>query len=160
MKQTMFGDVCAAKTHAINIIVHGCNAQGVMGSGVALAVKTKWPGAYSVYRDHVFKVGPGHPDLLGQVVPYFDDQNSVIIANAITQLSFGKDGRRYVDYQAVQTAFNTVVEIASNHSKNVGVHYPLIGAGLGGGDWSIISDIIEGCFSTNPELQHFLWLQR
>ena len=31
------------------IIVHGCNAQGVMGAGVAKAIRTKYPEAYSNY---------------------------------------------------------------------------------------------------------------
>lgn len=31
------------------IIMHGCNCQGVMGSGVALAVKRKYPLAFDRY---------------------------------------------------------------------------------------------------------------
>ena len=33
-----------------NIICHQTNCKGVMGSGVALAVKTRYPAAYESYR--------------------------------------------------------------------------------------------------------------
>jgi hypothetical protein len=33
------------------VIVHGCNAQGVMGSGVALAIRKKYPDAARAYFD-------------------------------------------------------------------------------------------------------------
>jgi O-acetyl-ADP-ribose deacetylase (regulator of RNase III) len=36
MKQIKFGDILDAQ---YGIIVHGCNAQGVMGSGTALHIK-------------------------------------------------------------------------------------------------------------------------
>ena len=108
MKRIMFGDLCDANTHQTNIIVHGCNAQGVMGSGVALAVKQRWPGAYEEYKKYVNNIGVGKPELLGLVIPYSDTKNKILVANAITQLNFGKDGRKYVSYQAVYLAFNTI----------------------------------------------------
>lgn len=32
------------------IVVHGVNCQGVMGSGVALAIRTKWPQIFESYK--------------------------------------------------------------------------------------------------------------
>lgn len=40
------GDLLAVNT---GCIIHGCNAQGVMGAGVALAFKNKYPAAYTRY---------------------------------------------------------------------------------------------------------------
>ena len=33
------------------ILIHGCNDRGVMGSGVALIVREKYPKAYKTYFD-------------------------------------------------------------------------------------------------------------
>lgn len=158
MKKIIFGDITTANTHANNIIVHGCNAQGVMGSGVAAAIRNKWPGTFDEYNSYVRSKGAGNPELLGKVIPYADPDSQIIIANAITQLDFGRDGKKYVSYQAVDSAFKTVVEIASGFNGSLGIHYPMIGAGLGGGDWTIISDIIESAFAKHPHLDHYLWI--
>ena len=34
-------------------IVHGCNAQGVMGSGVAKALRDEWPQIFKPYADFI-----------------------------------------------------------------------------------------------------------
>ena len=158
MKNIIFGDITTANTHEINIIVHGCNAHGIMGSGVAASIRTKWPGAFYEYSSYVKSKGVGNPELLGKVVAYADADNQIIIANAITQLDFGRAGKKYVSYQAVHEAFKTVVEIASGFNGSLGIHYPMIGAGHGGGDWAVISDIIESAFAKHPYLDHFLWI--
>jgi len=35
-----------------SVIVHACNCQGEWGAGMALAVKTRYPGAFEVYREY------------------------------------------------------------------------------------------------------------
>lgn len=120
------------------IIVHGCNARGVMGSGVALAVKKKYPECYDIYS--------GSDLELGNVVWYCVSRE-LWIANAITQEFYGTD-KRHVNYSAIAETFN---EVLRNAIKSVyprypmEVHFPKIGAGLGGGDWSIIEQIINDC---------------
>lgn len=118
------------------IIAHGCNAQGVMNSGVARAIREKWPAAYMAYRHHFEydrnKLG------LGKVI--WANTDAKLIANCITQNNYGRDGKCYTDYPAVRVCMREVNKYAQ---KEVGVALPLIGAGLGGGDWRIISKIIE-----------------
>lgn len=125
------------------IIVHGCNAQGVMGSGVALAVKKKYPECYDIYT----RV----PLSLGEVVwydastDYNDPPHELWIANAITQEFYGT-GKRYVNYAAIAECFKKVFRNAKALRAGYhDVHFPKIGAGLGGGDWSIIEQIINDC---------------
>lgn len=123
-------------------IVHGCNAQGVMGSGVALAVKRKFPGAYEDYRQHF-----EDNDLeLGNAYPYGASEQ-LIIWNAITQSSFG-GGVRQVSYDAIQTCFeeiNSTIKSGFFSLEDIPneVHIPMIGAARGGGNWEIIREIIE-----------------
>ena len=118
------------------VLVHGCNNHGVMGSGVARQIREKWPNVYEVYslKHKVFGLE------LGDIIPV-GTLDGKIIVNAVTQDGFGRDGSRYVDYDAIETCFRKindrvdVWEVAE-------VAMPRIGAGLGGGDWSIIEKII------------------
>ena len=118
------------------IIVHGCNAQGVMGSGVALAVRQKYPECFNAYAN---------ADLhLGLVVWHYENEN-LWIANAITQDFYGTD-KRHVNYAAIAFCFEHVFKNAIYGSSTpFEVHFPKIGAGLGGGDWNIIEQIINDC---------------
>lgn len=146
-----FGDILVLSK---GVIVHGCNAQGVMGSGIAGQIKTKYPNCYRVYKD-ICDFAETKDSLMGLVIPYAE--NDLIILNAITQLNFGKDGKQYVSYKAIQDAFKTVAEsmVAAGIEE---VNYPLIGAGLGGGNWSIISNIIEEQFADYPFITRNLWI--
>ena len=154
MKQIKFGDILSVTE---GIIVHGCNAQGVMGSGIALAIKNKYPEVYQEYTD-AFKNATWVPrDLLGSAqVVKIKSNKPLYVVNGITQENFGRDGAKYVSYQAIQMVFSQVAMMASSNSLDV--HYPMIGAGLGGGDWAIISDIIDTTFSQYPNVNHNLWI--
>lgn len=118
------------------VIVHGCNAQGVMGSGVAKVIKDKYPDCYIRYKRCVTDSS------LGDVIWYSDDdEDKLIIANALTQESYGRTpGARYVDYVALHKCFYNVFN--SFHCESDCVNFPKIGAGLGGGSWEIIEQLI------------------
>lgn len=155
-----FGNILdAANEVGINIIVQGVNCQGVMGSGVAKAIRQKYPEVFDPYSTFVQKFGAGNPDLLGHIAPYVHEESELIIINAFTQLNFGSDGKKYVSYEAIQSAFKRTITTIAGQGPGVSVHYPMIGAGLGGGDWTIISDIINGCFSKAPTVDHYLWIK-
>lgn len=118
------------------LILHGCNAQKVMGSGVAKAIRKKWPGAYDSYcmQDAITGLK------MGMIIWYQTGDNS-FVGNAITQDRYGRDNKRYVSYDAIDVVMEKVNSYALE--KNIeSVAMPLIGAGLGGGEWSIISSII------------------
>jgi O-acetyl-ADP-ribose deacetylase (regulator of RNase III) len=115
-------------------IAHGCNAQGVMGSGVALAIRKTFPDAFRVYeRTYI----DGHNHLQMGTVAIAHTKGK-LIANCITQEYFGPGDRRYVSYDAISLCLQMI-----NNYKIDSVALPLIGAGLGGGNWNIIATIIE-----------------
>lgn len=127
-------------------ILHGCNCQGVMGSGVAKAIRDKYPSAYDVYK--VWEDQNGLE--LGGVI-FAEQDDGKTIFNGLTQNFYGRDGKCYVDYNAVREVIEAIDDYAAKHyaAKDVGympiVAMPKIGAGLGGGDWKFISTIIEEC---------------
>jgi O-acetyl-ADP-ribose deacetylase (regulator of RNase III) len=79
-----------------------------------------------------------------------------LVANAVTQKNFGRSGR-YVSYDAVRL----VMQRANVLCKAGGITeiaMPKIGAGLAGGDWDIIAQIIEE-ESTNFQPVVYEWDQ-
>ena len=141
-------------------MIHGCNAQGRMGSGVAALIRSRYPKAYEDYHHCYMDKGLS----LGELIISINDPHVVI--NAITQEFFGYDGKLYLSYDALTTAFATLddmawaaehdEEFASRLGGNItAVALPLIGCGLAGGQWSIVSNIIE---NTSQHYQPVVYL--
>lgn len=122
------------------IFVHGCNAQGVMGSGVAGQLAAGHPMIKESYLKFIEQCRVQNQDPLGLV----DTLNwpGLRFCNAITQRDFGRDGAKYVSYKAIQDSFRDILYHARFTKFNT-INFPMIGAGLGGGEWSIIQTIIE-----------------
>lgn len=126
----------------LDIIAHGCNCCGVMGSGVAKAVKEKYPWAFKVYEEHykTSVVFNSHPPKPGIVIPAVN--GSMHVLHLLTQRIYGRDpDKRYVSYDAIDECFTFV----AHYMRNFGLYeigIPKIGAGLGNGYWPAIEAII------------------
>jgi O-acetyl-ADP-ribose deacetylase (regulator of RNase III) len=143
------GDVFDSFLYPNSMVVHGCNAQGVMGSGVARVVRNNFPAAYYEYVRHYEE----HGLKLGEVINVMV-LPSRYIANAITQEFYGNDGKRYVSYKGIRETFSKIRTLAQELNIET-INYPMIGAGLGGGDWGEISRIID---EQLDGLNHFVWI--
>lgn len=124
-----YGDLL--KTDA-KYIAHCVNAQGRMNSGVAKAIRFSFPKAYDVYMGY-HALGQLK---LGSVIGA--DCGSKIILNIVGQDRYGYDGRLYVDYVALRKGIKAI-----NRNVSEAVAFPFIGCGLAGGQWSVVSGIIE-----------------
>ena len=119
---------------SVRFVAHCCNAQGRMGSGFAKELRDRNPSVYDAYLAD-FKDGQTY---MGQAYPVIGDDGRTYF-NIIGQQFFGYDGKRYVSYDALADAFQHINSLPDiDH-----LAMPLIGAGLAGGKWSIISSIIE-----------------
>lgn len=141
--------------HQGRFILHGCNAQGVMGSGVAKIIRALYPRCYEIYRARHEQRALN----VGEVI--VADCDRFVFFNGITQKFFGQDGKMYVDYDAMRTVMKRCDELLRPETKrsvkwgsaasalsdfnapSPELAMPLIGAGLAGGDWKIISEIIQ-----------------
>ena len=142
------GDLFANVKHGY--IVHGCNAQGVMGSGVAAIVRSKYPLAYQTYMNQA----PHY--ILGEIIPATVEPNLVVV-NAITQEFFGTD-RVHVDYDAVIQAMKGVKHLAESRMiESTDVHFPLIGGGLAGGDQFKLVQLFGNAWG-DSDINAKLWL--
>jgi O-acetyl-ADP-ribose deacetylase (regulator of RNase III) len=131
--KTTYGDlVKMAKEGRFDVIIHGCNCFCTMGGGIAKAIKKAWPSAY--FAD--LKTSRGNQGKLGR---YSSTKvGRLTIVNAYTQMYYGR-GERFVDYEALRKVFRSIKKAFSG--KRIG--FPYIGAGLAGGNWKIISKIID-----------------
>lgn len=128
----------------VDYICHQVNCQGVMGSGIARQIRERWPEVYDhyvrVYRWHR-KRGFEPNVMLGSIdiVPIIGTEQAVI--NMYSQDNCGYDGNRYTSYDAFENALRDIKESIPK-GKTIG--FPKnIGCGLGGGNWKIISVMIE-----------------
>ena len=109
------------------IVLHGCNCSGGFGSGVAKAIKEKWPKVEKVFR---CTKNPKLGDLYAVQIT-----DKLVVCNAYTQQRYGYDGARYADLSAIRVAVTDVIKYAK--TKNIkNIYMPKIGCGLGGLDWS------------------------
>lgn len=72
------------------------------------------------------------------------------IASIFGQDRYGRD-KKYTDYVALGNGIEYVAQFAESKNKSVAIPFG-IGCGLGGGDWIVVSDIIENCFKYYPEV--------
>lgn len=143
-------DITSVET---GIVAHGCNCQGKMGAGVALAIRKKWPRAYQDYKLYCVRYKPltlpGSVDkLLGRVqVVRISDDPILIVANCFTQLYYGRNGR-YADTGAITICLRRLAELAT--ANDLSIYMPKIGCGLGGLNWEEeVLPIIENIAANN-----------
>lgn len=120
-------------------IVHGCNCFNTMGAGIARRIAGMYPNAK--IADAVTQ--RGLKAKLGSYTHWTGDDivtpgNTVTIINAYTQYRYSRH-EMCVDYDAIAACF---CEICEFFPSGV-ISMPKIGAGLAGGDWNTIEDILD-----------------
>jgi O-acetyl-ADP-ribose deacetylase (regulator of RNase III) len=137
------GDLCNAKT---DIIVHQVNCRGVMGSGVAKAIREKWPFVYEKYKEVCDSINPYK--LLGKVYKVAldsKDQQPKYIMNLFGQLNYGRAKLQYTNTEALKKGLTAVYAYALNNNLSVAMPYK-IGCGFGGADWNEVYQMINEIF--------------
>ena len=121
-------------------ICHQVNCQGAMGSGIAKQIRERWPEVFSSYRSYYMRFLGNTSSLLGNIwgVKINDTQ---WVVNMFSQDNFGYDGSRFTSYDAFAEC---LIAMRDRFSKGKTIGFPKnIGCGLGGGNWKVISALIE-----------------
>lgn len=147
------GDILNAEQ---GLILHQVNCQGVMGSGVAKAIRNKWPVVYQKYNRicaaNCANEGEGLLGLFQRVAV----GEGMWVGNLFGQQFYGRNpGSRYTSYDALDAALETAAGFCREHNISM-VHYPMLGAGLGNGNWNVIQCLIQQHIG---EFEQTLWLQ-
>ena len=151
--KTIKGDLIKlAEEGKFDIIVHGCNCFHAMGAGIARQLADRYPIVEETDRQTVF----GDRDKLGTssqvIVKSKTSNHHFMVKNAYTQY-YWSHGKDVFEYDAFQKFLNYTAElIAQSYTPKEGFlvpekryryGFPMIGAGLAGGDWNRISKMIE-----------------
>jgi len=136
MKVTKGDLIKKAKQGEFDLIVHGCNCFCTMGAGIAKGIKNEFPEAFDADQT----TSKGLKEKLGtcSFAKINRGRIHIIVVNAYTQFDYRGPGIK-VDYDAVRSCMKWIKE--NFEGEKIGL--PKIGAGLAGGDWERISDIID-----------------
>lgn len=125
------------------LICHQVNAQGVMGTGIALSIKQKWPKVFDEYRNNL--LWPRYKNLgKAQIINVSKDLN---IVNLFGQFDFGRDFRR-TEYGSLYRAMTDLKDQVSYPLfRNLPIYFPYkMGCNNAGGDWKIVEEMIDLVF--------------
>lgn len=140
---TKYGNIVDATE---DVICQQTNCLGVMGSGVALAIRHKYPEVYEAYCDFCKEQKP--EDLFGNTF-LCDSNDGKIFANLFGQKNFGRTGQ-FTDYAALKSCMIGLATYAKKNDeenwKSFAFPYGM-SCGTGGGDWNIVSQMIEEIFA-------------
>ncbi len=133
------GDLIAlAKEGKFDVIVHGNNCFCNMGAGIAVAMAKEFGCNNYKLEDPATK---GDMNKLGQIEfrPYqIPKVGYVTVVNAYTQYSPGIHLKPF-DYEAMALCMRKM----NYRFSGAHIGMPMIGAGLAGGDWERIKNIIQ-----------------
>lgn len=123
------------------LILHQVNCQHTMGSGVAKAIKTKWP---KVYHDYMSL----DEQKLGTIQVVKVETNKYIV-NMFAQDRYGYDGKRYTSYDALDKCLQQVAEFCHNEMIDyIAIPYNM-SCDRGGASWNVVLSLIENAFKDN-----------
>lgn len=132
------GDATIPITGNNNFIIHVQNDVGAWGAGFSGAVGKRWPAAENAYRlwyrqKNNFKLGE---------IQVVNVQSNISVINMIAQKGLRSvDNPKPIDYDALRTCLDKVGELVSDDKGSI--HAPRFGAGLAGGDWEVIEEMIQ-----------------
>lgn len=122
------------------IIVHCCNDIGAWGSGFVVALSKRWKAPEQYYRGWK-ECFPEQRLPLG-VAQLVKVEPDIYVANMIGQRGVrGPANLSPIRYFAIADALDEVFQLAVNNECSI--HGPRLGAGLAGGDWKKIENILE-----------------
>ncbi|MEM7141941.1 MAG: macro domain-containing protein [Actinomycetota bacterium] len=134
------GDATSPEGDGEKVIVHICNDIGGWGAGFVLAISRRWPEPEAHYRAW-FEGRAGNDFSLGAVC-VVSVAPGLYVANLIGQRDVvaGPD-RPPVRYDAIEAGLTALADelVAMDGSA----HMPRIGCGLAGGDWGVVSSIVD-----------------
>lgn len=141
------GDILIANTEAI---VNTVNCIGVMGKGIALQFKLKYPENYHYYK----KICDQGKMLIGKVLVF--ERNTPDKLKYIINFPTKRHWKAKSKFEDIAKGLKSLAtEIARLKIKSIAI--PALGSGLGGLDWNQVKPIIINTFSALPEVEVILY---
>jgi O-acetyl-ADP-ribose deacetylase (regulator of RNase III) len=137
------GDLFTTDAFAIG---HGVNGVGVMGAGVALEFRARFPKMYAEYQSMCERGYNG----IGEVFLY--KENETLICNMFTQVFPGSNAK----LTALRMALDKTLEALFVRGIET-LAIPRIGSGIGGLKWEDTLAMIERVASDYPDVDVEIW---
>lgn len=129
IKDNIFNGLAKVSKDQKVVFPHVCNNQGFMGAGIALQIKQRWPLIYKIYKQDFTELG---------TVSFLDVETNLFIVNMVAQTLESKF--RNLNYCALVECMQ---KISKKFNNNYEIHTVKFGAGLAGGNWNFIENLIE-----------------
>lgn len=123
--------IVLAKRGAFDVITHGCNCQSIMSSGIAVPMNLHFDCSQfpmELQGKSILKLGNIDYRKIG----------NLIVVNSYTQ-NYPSVALKPLDYEALTLCMRKI----NSEFKGMHIGLPKIGAGLAGGDWDRIKQIIQ-----------------
>ena|SRR5687768_1165774 len=127
----------------VQALAHGCNCQGIMGAGIAVGFRERYPAMYEEYR-RLCKAKPRQFNLGDAFLWKSKDRPWVF--NLATQEDIW---RARATYEFVEQALRTMRRSADSEGIKT-IAMPRIGAGHGGLSWNKVREIVQSVFADWP----------
>ena len=134
-----------------DIICHQVNCKRAMGNGIAGQIRQKWP---KVYEDYCYNIDYMYEndfvkqssDLLG-MISWTELEGNKYVMNFFSQDEYYPRDRCHTNYEAFTKCCKALKNFITEYNLdklNTIIGFPYkIGCGLAGGDWDVVSAIIE-----------------
>jgi O-acetyl-ADP-ribose deacetylase (regulator of RNase III) len=143
MIREIYGDLLQVDA---NIICHQVNIDGVMGAGVAWAIRNKLltPQQYKTYQIYC---ASNREYAIGSVLYSIIESGRRYVANVFSQNCYADEFGSLTNYAAVREGLNRVCEFAFANGLSVALP-GFYGCGIAGGNWDVVRNIIYQVFDT------------
>lgn len=130
----------------VDAIVNTVNCVGVMGKGIALQFKNKWPVNFSQYAAacKAKQVRPGKM--------FIHDSGGLVKPNYIINFPTKDHWRGSSKIEFIRDGLTDLVAQVQRLGIN-SIAIPPLGCGNGGLDWDVVKPMIESAFSSIPEVE-------
>jgi O-acetyl-ADP-ribose deacetylase (regulator of RNase III) len=135
----MKGDLIELATSGlIDVVVHGCNCFCRMKRGIAVPMAKQFGCDKFKLEDKLYE---GEYAKLGKIDYKYDNRYSLYVVNAYTQYHWRLKGPDEIplSYRALADCMEKINDAFPGKK----IAMPKIGCGLAGGDWDLVSQLIE-----------------
>jgi O-acetyl-ADP-ribose deacetylase (regulator of RNase III) len=126
-----------------DVIVHGCNCQNTMGSGIAKEIRERYPQVYDADTTYSLKLEDDTNSQVQKLGNYsthlVKGDHNFLIVNAYTQVMFMPRGIDHFEY----ASFEVILKKMAAEYGPFKVGFPYIGMGLAGGNGFRIINMLE-----------------
>lgn len=144
------GNLFEVKTEAV---VNAVNCVGVMGKGIALEFKKKFPADYF----NSYKIACQTGELAIGKVQIYALKNALTMPHYIINFPTKNHWREQSRIEDIESGLQSLVEAIEKYEIR-SIAMPALGCGLGGLDFQKVRLLIENAFKTLPDVEVLLFV--